>query len=177
MRRLLWEYQILPPSRKISHPRTTSDVGQFFSDPQGDALTFEFGTSATGHAIVYNGGLTLDGLIIDPTTGVITFTSQAGSSGSVDIPVRAYDPSDYDGTLCSQYYTFTFTVTPQKEWYVDAHREWVPINGTANELVLTGHDTSQPADSAVRFVIDSDYYVKHGTLTPNGGIYHDSERL
>ena len=163
-----------PPTQIENFSPYTYDVGQFFNDPQGDALTFEFGTSATGHPIVFNGGLSLDGLTIDPTTGVVSFTNHAGSSGSVDIPVRVHDPNDYDGALYSQYYTFTFTVTPQKAWYVDNDREWVPINGSTTDVVLTGHDTTHPADTAVQFVVDPDYNVEHGTLTATGGIYHDA---
>jgi len=136
-------------------PSYQYDTGQYFTDPQADPLTYEFGT------ITFYGGLTLGGgtPTIDPNTGVVTFTSSPDSSGYVNMQVRAFD-----GELYSQYHSFTFTVTPDQGWYVDNARVVAPRDGGTVDVWVTGHDSTGPDASQVQFFVIDPYSVEHGTL-------------
>jgi hypothetical protein len=76
-------------------------ISSCFSDVDDLLLTYELGT------LTYHDGLALNGVTIDPATGLITFTNDPTTTGSVEVQVRATD-----GSLSSDWQTFTFTVNP-----------------------------------------------------------------
>ncbi len=77
------------------------DISSFFWDVDGPALTFELGT------LTYINGLILTGIDVDPVTGLVTFTNDPTSTGSVVVQVRAND-----GYQCCSWQAFTLTVNP-----------------------------------------------------------------
>ncbi len=89
------------PSQNRGFDTATYDVSTCFWDVDSSGLTYELGTPT------YYDGLVLTALTIDPATGVVTFTNDSNTSGYVVIQVRASD-----GSLYSDWQTFTFTVNP-----------------------------------------------------------------
>ena len=90
-------------------------------------------------------------------------------TGSVNVTVEAYS-----GSLVSDQ-TFAFkTVNTYDLPSAQSNRFWVDQNGSITFWV-TGYDPDLHANSQVRFVVDTDYSVAHGTLTTNTAtLYHDA---
>ncbi len=153
-----------PPAQALNFtPAYTYDIHSYFTDPQGDALTYQLGN------IDYVGGLALSGLTINSTTGVVTFTSSNGASGSVEVQVRAVD-----GDLSSTYETFVFTVRPAYSLpSVDDASLTVAQNGSISFQVI-GYDPDTHSTNQVSFSTLANYGPLHGSLTTTDTPHYDA---
>ncbi len=153
-----------PPVQPVNFtPAYTYDIHSYFTDPQGDALTYQLGN------IDYVGGLALSGLTINSTTGVVTFTSSNGASGSVEVQVRAVD-----GDLASTYETFVFSVKPAYSIpSVDDASLTVAQNGSINFQVI-GYDPDTHPTNQVSFSTLTNYGPLHGSLTTTDTPHYDA---
>ena len=77
------------------------DVSPFFWDGDGPGIDYRLGP------LTWHDGLVLTLVRIEPASGVITFTNDNSTFGSVDVQVQLYDGIDY-----CDFQTFTFTVYP-----------------------------------------------------------------
>ena len=130
---------------------TTYDVHWSFSDPDA-TLTYEL------KPVDYSG--LLSDLTIDPTTGIITFTSLENAYGSIDIDVRVFD-----GTTYWEYQTFTFTVLPVDDRPTTEEQIITVDVGDSVTFKVYGYDLDEPESGEWTFVYD-DTSDLHGTLIP-----------
>ncbi|WP_461547445.1 Ig-like domain-containing protein, partial [Sphaerotilus sulfidivorans] len=121
------------------------DASAFFSDPDGDALTY----TATGLP---------PGLSIDPATGLITGTiaSSASASGPYSVTLTATDPS---GATVSQSFTWAISNTAP----VAANDSATTAEDTAVTIAVLAND-SDPDGDALSIVSAS---ASHGSVAIN----------
>jgi hypothetical protein len=138
------------------------DVTGSFGKPADDPVSYRLVSTTPGF---------LQGIAIDASTGIITFTEAATPvTGSVNVTVQAYS-----GSLVSASQVFAFKAIAHYDLpTAESARFWVDQNGSI-QFWVTGYDPDMHANSQVRFLWDTDYSVQHGTLTADAStLYHDA---
>jgi hypothetical protein len=162
-------------------PPTVGDIPDVQRGENFGTYTYDVRSYFTGTGLAYELGSIsyINGLVLGATptinTGIVTFTSSAGSDGAVTVGVRAHA-----GELYTRYDPFTLTVSGYELPVADSQTVTIPyVGGTPASTTITvyGHDpgpTAHPVGQ-VQFAVVATDTVTHGTLTAVGTAVRDAD--